>query len=407
MKTPAGVANLLTEIESRAPIARSKRCHEIITRFFGETVKVQPNGNFFILTGDIPAMWIRDSTWQVRPLILASGEFETYQFISGVFKQQSAYLRIDPYANAFNASPTGDCWHKDFADQSPWVWERKFELDSIAAYLDLGVRLFEQSGRLSHFDETFDETFSLILDLIEREQDHDPESYIFLRNDVPTYDYLSHEGRGAPFARTGMVWSGFRPSDDACELPFHIPANFHLAVTLQKYLPIVFSQSERISQIVSEIKRGIDTFGWIGEKNSYAYEVDGLGNQVFGDDANIPSLLSLPYLGAIEVSAPKYLRTREFILSNKNPYFFASPEISGIGSRHTPTQHIWPIAIAMEGLTGGSAEKQLAILESNMGGANQMHESFNVNNSDEFTRPWFSWADMTYLQLVLKSCDLF
>ena len=396
---------LLAQIERKTTNERANRCREIIDRFFGQTVQVLPDGKYFILTGDIPAMWIRDSTWQVRPLIAVAQDEEVYQFIAGVFKLQSQFLKIDPYANAFNAAPTGDCWHKDFVDQNPWVWERKFEIDSIAAYLDLGVRLFENTGRTDHFDATFQETFAIVMELIEREQKHDPDSYIFIRDNVRSYDYLSHGGKGAPFANTGMVWSGFRPSDDACELPFHIPANFHLAATLQKYIEIVPSQSESINRTVKEILAGIEKHGWNQANSSYAYEVDGLGNQIASDDANIPSLLSLRYLGALAADDPKYLSTRAFVLSKANPYFFQSPKVSGVGSRHTPDQNIWPIAIAMQGLTGGDVEQQLEILEANMGGTNQMHESFNVNDSTDFTRAWFSWADMTYFQLVLEACD--
>ena len=159
-----------------------------------------------------------------------------------------------------------------------------------------------------------------------------------------------------------------------------------------------------MNELADEIEEGIKKFA-VSERG-FAYEVDGLGNSLFIDDANVPSLLSLPYL---EVCAPDdelYLKTRYRVTSEANPYFFAGAAATGIGSQHTPEGYIWPIAIAMQALTSTSTtdlDRVLDLLEGNDANTGMMHESFHKDDSTRFTREWFSWADMTYLELVLKT----
>jgi meiotically up-regulated gene 157 (Mug157) protein len=201
-----------------------------------------------------------------------------------------------------------------------------------------------------------------------------------------------------------MVYSAFRPSDDACRYGYLIPSNFFLMNELKQLM----LDSHRASgmAMAQEIEDGIEKFALIN--GIYAYEVDGLGNALFIDDANVPSLLSLPYLEVLPASDPNYLQTREFILSKKNPYFFSGTKAMGIGSQHTPANHVWPIAIAVEALTSINKDdraKALDLLENTDAGTGFMHESFNVNDDSQFTREWFSWSDMTYVDLVLESVD--
>jgi meiotically up-regulated gene 157 (Mug157) protein len=362
-------------------------------------------------------MWLRDSTWQIRPLLAAVNDLEVAQLIADVSKRQIEYVLTDPYANAFNPTPDGNCWHRDFPDQSPWVFERKFELDSLAAVLDLALRLYVESGFTNHFTERFDKAVVVILDLLEREQNHDPNTYRFVRQDVRDFDFLSHGGYGAPVAYTGMVWSGFRPSDDACKFGYLIPANAHMAKVLEQLSELpdeVFSDQaskKRALRISQEIKSGIDKFGLVEfeGKQIFAYECDGLGNYLLQDDANIPSLLSLPYLGVCSESDSIYLNTRNFILSERNPYFYRGQVLTGLGSQHTPENQVWPLGIAMQGITSVSAaeiESCLQSLENSHAGTNQMHESVGKDDPSIFTRAWFSWADMTFYHLLLKSVNL-
>lgn len=388
-----------------------------IERLFENTLSRSTDGSIFVITGDIPAMWLRDSTWQVRPLLASANDPEVAELIASVLKRQIEFVLIDPYANAFNPEANGNCWHKDFPDQSPWVFERKFELDSLAAVLDLALRLFIECDYKEHFTERFSKAVAVILDLLEREQEHDPTSYRFIRENTRDFDYLSHDGFGSPIAHTGMVWSAFRPSDDACKYGYLIPANAHMAKVLELLSDLpdeIFCDLEsksRARKISSEIKQGILKYGVVevAGKEIFAYECDGLGNYLLQDDANIPSLLSLPYLGVCSETDPIYLNTREFILSSKNPYFYRGKVLTGLGSQHTPKNQVWPLGIAMQGITSTSEleiEECLMALELSHSGTNQMHESVGMNDPRIFTREWFSWADMTFYHLLLKSVNL-
>jgi meiotically up-regulated gene 157 (Mug157) protein len=396
-------SEVFPQLETLIPSARFNRVANALDSLFNKTLTRLDNGRPFIITGDIPAMWLRDSTWQVAPL-LHSNHPDVINLLIELSKTQVQQFLIDPYANAFNPAPNGNCWHKDFPDQSPWVFERKFELDSIASVLFLARKIIEKYDRWDHIDTSFQEALHLMLTVARREQRHDPDSYIFKRNNGVAHDSLSHDGRGAPTTYTGMIYSAFRPSDDACTYGYLIPSNMFFLNELEQ-LPEKLKSAESIS-IAADIHHGLQKYAIIDGR--YAYEVDGLGNSLFIDDANIPSLLSLPLLGSVEFSDNVYLATREFILSNKNPYFFSGSKATGIGSQHTPHNYVWPIALAVEALTAPSIERKLEtleILENTDAGTGNMHEAFNMDNPEEFTRPWFSWADMMYVELVLDSVN--
>lgn len=390
-------------LEDLVSESRFNRVSKSLTSLFHKSLTRLENGRPFIITGDIPAMWLRDSTWQVAPLV-NSNHPQVVNLLIELSKTQVELFLIDPYANAFNPSPTGDCWHKDFFDQSPWVFERKFELDSWASVLYLARKITEKYGRIDHINASFKEALSVMLNLAHQEQNHDPDSYIFQRNNGVPHDSLSHNGRGAPTAYTGMVYSAFRPSDDACVYGYLIPSNLFFLNELE-LLPESVKSAESLD-LSATIRRGIEEYANIDGR--YAYEVDGLGNSLFIDDANIPSLLSLPLLGCISPQDESYKATREFILSKENPYYFSGTKASGIGSQHTPTGFVWPIALAVQALTEPSMSKKLEtldLLEGTDAGTGSMHESFNVDDDEDFTRSWFSWADMTYVQLVLDSVN--
>ena len=414
---PQGVSSLLDELDTRVAPDRASRVCNAITRLFDDALVRLNDDTVFVLTGDIPAMWLRDSTWQLRPLLAAAADPETYELIAAVSRRQAAFVLIDAYANAFNADPNGNCWHKDFVDQSPWVFERKYELDSLAAFLDLALRLYRASGRADHLDAHFVTAAAAAVDVMAREQTHDPDSYRFIRVDAPSHDHLSHDGYGAPVAPTGMSWSGFRPSDDACTYGYLVPANAHAAVVLEQLaalpgrIAIPDALRDKCVRIASEIREGIAKYAVVDANSSQilAYEVDGHGGSVLMDDANVPSLLSLPYLGWCDVNDSLYSATRAWVLSSANPWYASGSHAAGIGSPHTPEGHVWPIAVAMAGLTSRSpseVEECLQVLESTDAGTGNMHESFNCDDPCVYTRPWFSWADMTYAHLVLRSAGL-
>ena len=381
------------------------------------TVRRHADGTTFVLTGDIPAMWLRDSTAQVRPyLAVAGSDPDLADMIAGLVRLQFRYIGIDAYANAFNEEPNGHTWdpndRSDFS--SPWLWERKYELDSLCYPLQLAWLLYANTGRTDHFDAVFVSGAKRILDVIETEQDHAARSpYFFVRDcDIPT-ESLDNDGRGTPVATTGMTWSGFRPSDDACTWHYLVPANM-FAVVVLGYVERIFIElvpdgevASRAARLAGEIREGIETHARVtnvaGER-IYAYEVDGLGHALVMDDANVPSLLAAPYLGYCSADDPTYQATRRTLLSAENPFYYAGEYTAGIGSPHTPPRYVWPIARSIEGLTASSREEKAAILDNLVAidaGTHLMHEGVCVDDPAQYTREWFSWSNMMFCELVM------
>lgn len=415
---PGSVLALLDRVDDLVPRDRGLRVRGAVDRMFEGALRRLSDGTVCVLTGDIPAMWLRDSTWQIRPLLTAAVDGdETAELIADVSRRQAQCVLVDPYANAFNPEPNGKGWSSDFADQSPWVWERKYELDSLTSFLDLALRLQSVTGRADHLDDAFFEAANSAIGVIDHERRHDPRTYRMHRRHARHTDSLSNDGHGAPVAFTGMSWSGFRPSDDACQYGYLVPANAHAVVVLRRFATLddcVYANSEmkqRASDLATGIEAGIRAHAIIGtgQQTTLAYEVDGLGGQLLMDDPNVPSLLSLPYLGWCAPDDPLYLRTREFALSPANPWFIEGRAASGIGSSHTDRGRIWPLAIAMAALTSQHADDAviaLELLERTDAGTGQMHEAFDANRPSRFTRTWFAWADMTYVHLALRSVGL-
>ena len=383
------------------------------------TVKPQNDGTTFVLTGDIPAMWLRDSTAQVRPyLVLAKHDKEIEEMISGLVKRQFKYINLDPYANAFNECDNGFGHQSDDTEMNGWIWERKYEVDSLCYPVQLAYLLYKNTGSESHFDEDFKEGIIKILNVFSLEQDHHSSSYRFQRTTTRKEDTLVNEGKGTDVNPTGMTWSGFRPSDDACQYGYLIPSNMFAVVILgyiEEIFTIIIPNSEiatKAKKLKMEINQGILDYGCIKNKEGqtiYAYEVDGLGGTLLQDDSNVPSLLSAPYLGYCTFDDPIYLATRKTILSKENPYFYEGLYAKGIGSSHTPKDYVWPIAIAMEGLTTNDKlekEKILDLLVATDAGTHFMHEGFDVNNPNNYTREWFSWANMMFCELVMDYFDI-
>ena len=384
------------------------------------TVKRHDDGTTFLLTGDIPAMWLRDSTAQLRPyLALAAKDDDIANLIAGLVRQQFRYITIDPYANAFNEEPNGASWDKD--DQSdfssPWLWERKYEVDSLCYPIQLAWMLYANTGNTGHFDAEFIAGVKKILDVFETEQHHERSPYFFIRDtDIPT-ESLSNNGKGSPVAYTGMTWSGFRPSDDACVYGYLIPSNMFAVVTLGYTAEImreIYKDEEvtaRAEKLASEIRDGIEKYGVVEHPKfgkMYAYETDGLGNYVFMDDANVPSLMSIPYLGYCSADDEIYKNTRAFVLSKENPYYYEGTAAKGVGSPHTPPEYIWHIALSMQGLTSRDPEECKALLhmlKTTDDGKGFMHEGFHKDDPSKFTRPWFAWSNSLFSEFVLKCID--
>lgn len=401
------------EINNQKLAEMYERCME---NTLDTTIKIRESGLTFILTGDIPAMWLRDSVCQVRPFLIFAKENEEIQsMLIGLSKEQVSLVGIDPYANAFNETPNGAGHQADKTEMHPQVWERKYEIDSLCYPIQLAYLIWKITGRTEQFDAAFFKMLQTIFAVWEVEQHHETKSpYRFERMDCVPSDTLKRDGLGTKTAYTGMLWSGFRPSDDACEYGYLIPSNMFAIVVLGYAKEIIEtfypSEKETVKQAVTlknDIQLGIEKFGTYNHPTFgeiFAFEVDGLGNQLLMDDANVPSLLSMPIINYLEKESPIYQNTRKFILSKSNPYYFEGELAKGIGSPHTPVGYIWPIGLAIQGLTASDESEKLAILQMLLetdAGTGLMHESFHPDHPEDFTREWFSWANMMFCELVL------
>lgn len=383
------------------------------------TVNRHQDGTTFVLTGDIPAMWLRDSTAQVRPyLVVAKEDSDIGDMIAGLVEKQLSYINLDPYANAFNEEANNAGHQDDHTKMNPWIWERKYEIDSLCYPLQLSYLLWKATGRTEQFNQTFDEAVKNVLEVWETEQNHEQSDYQFVRDTTREEDTLVREGQGSPIAVTGMTWSGFRPSDDRCIYHYLVPSNMFAVVVLD-YLKEIYTDIlkeetlvPRIEKLRAEIQAGIEKYALVKNKAGetiYAYEVDGLGNYSIMDDSNVPNLIAAPYLGYCSKEEETYLATRKTLLSKENPFYYEGEFAKGIGSSHTPENYVWPIAMAMEGLTTNdkaTKERILNTLVATDAGTNLMHEGFDVNNPDNYTREWFSWANMMFCELVMDYFDI-
>lgn len=372
----------------------------------------------FVRTGDIPAMWLRDSTAQMRPYLALAADPEIGDVLVGVSRRQIRCVLLDPYANAFNDGPTDA--HGEPADlpaPGSWIWERKYELDSLCAPLQLAYAIWRATDRVDHLDDAFRRAAWTIVRIWRAEQKHEQSPYRFVRPSGPySGDTLPLDGRGAPVAWTGMTWSGFRPSDDRCAYGYLVPANALASTSLHGLAVLAESvlhdtDLTRTSlRLADEIDAGILASAVVeaGGESVLAYEVDGRGQVLLGDDANLPSLLSLPLSGWCAQDDPLYLSTRQLVLSDANSSYFTGRFASGVGSAHTPDEHVWPLAIAVAGLTGDGdeAERALATLADTTAGTGLMHESFHVDDPGRFTREWFGWANAMFCELALELCGI-
>lgn len=372
------------------------------------------DGSYFILTGDIPAMWLRDSTAEVSHYIpLAKDNEEIRDIIKGVIKRQQYYISMDSYTNAFKKEPDDHREFDDYPINKPIVWERKYEIDSLCYPIRLIYLYWKATGDNSVLDSTFTDTCEIIINQWIKEQNHHEKSdYKFFRKNADPKDNMPCEGLGSPLAYTGMTWSGFRPSDDACRYGYLVASNMFAVVAIgymtEMLKAIDYSKDfiDKCSKLKNEIDEGIKKYAIID--GIYACEVDGLGNCFKFDDANVPSLLSAPYLGYCDADDETYQKTRRFILSKENPYYYEGKYGKGVGSPHTPEGYIWHIALSMQGLTSSSKDEILELLntlERSDAGTLLMHEGFDANNPDNFTRSWFSWSCALFSELCEKAVN--
>ena len=364
---------------------------------YDETIQrhalAQRDGTTYVSTGDIEAEWLRDASAIVRPYIaLSQRDGEIQSTLRGVIARQAKYILRDPYANAFS---------RDYK-----IVERKFEVDSLLYPIWFAYDYYRQTGDRSIFTPEVRHAFERIVTTLRDEQHHPQRSHY-------THPQLANGGRGSPVKYTGMVWTGFRPSDDPARYHFNIPDNMFASVVMRD-LSAIATDAWHDGRLAAnawglsvEIQRGIEQYGTLELApfgRIYAYEVDGLGHANVMDDANVPSLLSIPYFGYLPKTNSLYLATRRFALSDRNQYYFRGKYAAGIGSPHTPHGYVWPLALCVQALTATDqkeVDQVLGWIATSDVGDHRLHESFNADWPESYTRDDFAWPNALYAELVL------
>ena len=370
----------------------------------------------FVYTGDIHAMWLRDSGAQVWPYVqFANEDGRLKSMLEGVIRRQFLCINLDPYANAFNDGPTGSEWASDYTSMRPELHERKWEIDSLCYPLRLAYHYWKVTGDTGIFDENWLKAVENILQTFKEQQRKEGKGpYRFQRKTERATDTTVNDGWGSPVNPVGLIVSVFRPSDDATTLPFLIPSNFFAVSSLRKAAEILSEVNgndglaRQCTDLASEVEQALKkyaTFEHPKYGTVYAFEIDGFGSRLFMDDANVPSLLALPYLGDVDVNDPVYQNTRRLVWSEDNPYFFKGKAGEGIGGPHIGYDMVWPMSIMMRAFTSrdnGEIRDCLRMLMTTDAGTGFMHESFHKDNAEKFTRKWFAWQNTLFGELILK-----
>lgn len=380
------------------------------------SIDEEGNPDTFIVTGDIPAMWLRDSSAQVWPyLSLINDDPHLREMIKGLISRQFQCIILDPYANAFNQGPDGSYWETDMTEMIPEVHERKWEIDSLCYPMRLAYEYWKLTGDASIFDEKWLAAMEKILETFTAQQRKDGTTpYTFQRKTERQFDTLSNNGMGTPVKPCGLIASSFRPSDDATTFQFLVPSNFFAVSSLRKGAEILSKvngnetlaqQCRQLADEVEDALKGYAVYDHPEFGPIYAYEVDGFGNHLLMDDANVPSLLGMPYLGDVAIDDSVYQNTRKFVWSTSNPYFFKGTAGEGIGGPHVGYNMAWPMSIMMKAFTSTEQREidecidMLLATDNNTG---FIHESFNVDDPSDFTRPWFAWQNTLFGELIIK-----
>ena len=369
----------------------------------------------FVITGDIHALWLRDSTAQVTPYLpLVKDDQDLQDLIKGLIHRQAGSVLIDPYANAFNKGDEVGT-PSDEPRNKPGVWERKWEVDSLCYVIRLSYQYWKATNDATAFDEEWQTAMRLIVKTFKTEQLKDGVSpYSFVRKTDNMIDAVPFRGKGRPVKPNGLIRSAFRPSDDSTNLSFLIPSNIFAVVEL-RHLAEIFQNALKINDFAkecvdlsNEVNAAIKKHAIFNIENHgeiYAYEIDGFGGRILMDDANAPNLLSLPYLAYVGADDAIYQNTRKFVLSENNPYFARGKFAEGLSSPHTGSGKVWHLGIIMRILTSNDdaeIKRALTMLKRTHAGTGFMHEAFDPGNPQDFTRKWFAWANTIFGEMILK-----
>lgn len=374
----------------------------------------------FVITGDISAMWLRDSSAQVWPYLpLARRDRKLRRLLEGVIRRQAKCILLDPYANAFLEDPTQTSdWASDETVMKPGVHEHKWEVDSLCYPVRLAHGYWEQTGDTAPFDAEWEAAMDAIVRTFrDQQRKHGHGAYYFKRGGA-RLPLDAPELYGSPIAPTGLICSRFRPSDDPTEYQFLIPSNFFAAVSLRQMATMLDKvrhnpkKAAEASALADEVERALRRHARVTRPDLgtvYAYEIDGLGHVSVMDDSNVPDLLSMPYLGACKAGDPVYRATRKMAWSEANPWFFKG-KYEGVGGPHVGRDMIWPMSLTMYGLTSESPQEvafALATLKATHAGTGFMHESFYKDDPRRYTRSWFAWANTLFGEFVLQTAHRF
>ena len=396
-----------------------KMFHNCFYNTLDTTVEYLDNDEVYLLTGDIPAMWLRDSSASViQYLDFVGVDEDIYRLIRGLIKRQFFYINIDPYSNSFNKEPNGAGHVNDLGLRTPYTWERKFEIDSLCYPISLIYKTYMLTKDKSLLDDLFVKTCRTIVNVFKIEQNHHKlSSYYHYREGEKEGFNIPNNGKGGKINDTGMIWSGYRPSDDACKYGFFIPGNMFAVVSLKHMGELLkeINQTELANEaidLMNEIDLGIKKYGIVNHEKYgkiYAYETDGFDNYLLMDDANVPSLLSIPYFNYLDVSDELYQNTRKYCLSEDNPYYFRGKVLSGIGSPHTPKGYVWHIGVTLQALTTNDVkekEKLIKMIINSDANTLYTHEGVHKDDEEKYTRPWFAWSNSLFSYLILNSKEI-
>jgi meiotically up-regulated gene 157 (Mug157) protein len=419
----AAIESVITSVQRQIsdPVLRGmfERCfpNTLDTTVFPGTC--EGHSDTFVITGDIDAMWLRDSSAQVWPYLrFAKQDKALATLIEGIVRRQTRMILIDPYANAFcrNESDPPLPWAvDDKTEMKPGVAERKWEVDSLCYTIRLAHGYWRQTGDVKPFDAAWKTAARKIVETFREQQRFNGQGpYSFTRRAAAPTDTVPLRGYGNPARPVGMIFSMFRPSDDACIYPLFVPANLFAIRSLEQLQEIAevaagdTSLAAACEDLLVTLRPAVQQHGLVNQPNVgkiWAYEVDGYGNALMMDDGNTPGLLSLSYLQCCDASDPICQRTREFVLSRDNPYFFRGKAAEGIGGPHIGLRKIWPLSITMRALTSRDDDEIatcLKWLRDTTAGTGFMHESFDQDDPKKFTRPWFAWANSLFGELILN-----
>jgi len=450
------VLSLRTSVQAAAHAWARESCEKNLWMTLDTCLKELDDNTSYVITGDIDAMWTRDSTAQVWPYLMMlekhQEDFEQktdeeksslvhlQKLLAGALRRQAKFILTDPYANAYTDKWEGETDRR--LNRGGYVFTGNWEVDSGTYFMRFLTRMFELESKQkagntiflqskSVVDDPSSEQYTLLGDphlrkavemmvaTYRQERDHAKGKSHHRYPQSAPWELPGDGGEGNKAAYTGMVWGAFRPSDDPQQYAYNIPNNMFLASVLQPLSELAaqhWSGSEKLVASMQELRKtildGVHEHGTTSavkagvaeakaEDKVYCYEVDGLGNCLLMDDANVPSLLSLPYLDPTGEAYDKkmYESTRKFILSEKNPWYFVGKDGKGIGSPHTHENMIWPLAMVMQAMTATSqGEKNEVIanlyrVQAKSSAKNGLSESFNKDEASSITREWFAWPN--------------